>query len=250
MSQVNLQAAIQEALNSGALQSPVVLYGKIMQAGAIPVGGGVDPIFTFADNGWSNQSSAIGGVASQGVQELKARLKSKGFATIAAKIPTYHISRFWQAPESLPADFATPDNDRYAAPSEFLATQHELTNGKVAQIVSNLSKMNSHAYGQAMGLGIDYINNLYRGRADQEGFSLFGGRPSIMPYPGIPKNFDWNPIEENFPQYRQDAYHYEGRVEKEAYPDHFIYDLFFNTQDDGDVTRFWTSWARALGAPV
>ena len=240
-------ALIQGLLDDGELlPSSVVLDGILLTAAIVTPPAAI----AFDSTGWStNGISTIGGRQSQGVNALKAELVAAGGvnATVSKVIPTWHQGRFWAPPVAY--GFATRDN-RYATP----ANPSPLSPVQVQQIIMAMVQMqNSKEFIEAIQ-GFD-LKDLFRGVV---GTKLTANTSAAIQYDPNAKTWAQNGetyydvIELNvLGAFRGAFYLGYGQVDTtQPFPDHNVYDPFFNVQNDGDPTRFWRAAAIGMGATI
>jgi hypothetical protein len=216
----DIRALILGLLNSGELKSPVTYRGETLTK------------YGEANSGWDFvDKSSIGAPMSRGVEALRQALNSQGRDDLAIMLPKYHVCDFWRN-DTFNYGFASGAN-------KFVFNDYDkfgLTKNEADSIINVLLWMD-HRYFEAAIFGDPkIIAKMYRGESDGTGFSandtIYGnGAWKLAQKPSIP--------------------HLPGPYLNTG-PDgkHFVYDIYFDAYTDEDITRYWTSWARAFGANV
>lgn len=241
-----ISALIQQVLDSGDLLSPVVFDGVVMTADTGGVG--VIPPVTYDVHGWStNLVTDIGGRRSKNVDALIAELTAAGNTELAAYIPEFHISRFYAGP--CVYGFAVQDN-RFGTPADY----SPLTTQQFGQALHNLVALNNKEFleGWSGGIGGKSPQLLYRGVIGSKPFD----KVNLKDY----DTADWRAVgmtpldvvSQNIcGAFGGNAYITWGKIDpSKHYPNHNVYDAFFDTQTDANVARYWRAFAVACGANI
>lgn len=244
--QAELRSAIIAALAAGYLEGPVVFSGEKLDSPNLDA---VGPVIGPSD-GWNYaKASPLGGIVSIGVEKLRAKLINRGFPHVAGQLPTFHVGRFWQPPETH-FGWGIPDPTRFDPPSAEQNETYGLSDEQLQQLQDNITAHDNFLFAiVGMGGATTAFAGAYRGQEDAVSDFPPGGFGGIeRPASGWVGEWkrtyltdqDGNPVPN---RYRRDK-------NGPAWGDHFIYDLWFNLQTDADITRYWTAWARSFGAPV
>jgi len=220
----------------------------------------VAPIYD-AQTGWAvNAPSEIGGLRSKRVDATIQEAINAGYPEAAAMVPKYHLGHFWAAPSTI-FGWATPDPARFAMPLN--NSYGSLTQNQLEQIQDNLMA-NDNSMFTLIGMSTGGNgSNMYRGeKGSAHGFAPVNVTTGEVDFsPANPPGYVPNKLETVFPRNYVTATKYSRsyapgnlnawtRVVGKEYPDHYIYDSWWNTQTDEHVNRFWRSWLISVGVPI
>jgi hypothetical protein len=227
---MNFNSILQALLDSGELQSPIVYLGQTLTAS-----GGTGPVVTNDLWDWDNAHSLTGAPRSFGVDALRAKLFGQGKPVLANLLPEYHVGDFWSDTEF---DYTfVSDDDRFVLPADALE-EFGLTEQQGKLILGNLMRVNGEYMLFDWQGGGERVKGMYRGKAGDVGFTANDPTYGNGKGRGLPNS--------SFAQRPGVSHTFRG-------PDatkHYVYDVYFNTSNAGDVVRYWTSWAKAHGANV
>jgi hypothetical protein len=183
--------------------------------------------------GWVFDGSRIGAPSSTGVEALREKLTNQGRDDLANLLPRYHICDFWRD-DTFAFGFTSTDSiERFATPD---LTSFGLEWHQGDELVRALLNQDHFYFLMAIAGDPNKLMRMYRGAEGDVGFTqgdtIYGngqgrgltsidGKPH-RPLVGAPYALD----------------------------DHFVYDIYFRSKTDEDITRYWTNWARCWGAAV
>lgn len=253
---------IRALIAQGVLTPPVIFNGETIDLGGAPT---PVPGDGYLASGWKfNAGSPINAPRSRGVDALRQELLDAGHPLVARLLPEYHVVRFWAPDPSKAKSFGVQDLTRFAFPEGFdLPTG--VTNDHVTQAIDNIHELWNRQFTLEM-VGFKSAN-LYRGEPGRVGYPSFAqkigeltsadaGRFAISladAYANmVPPNLllDATKFER---KYKFDVNGtptglFDKVVVGEALPGHKVYDVWFDTDNDANITRHWRSFAVACGA--
>lgn len=241
LSQTELRSAILAALMAGYLTGPVVFMGESLNAAP----GHVETV-EHDGNGWILPASPLGGLVSAGVEKLRSRLIIAGYGAVANLLPKYHVGRFWQEPETF-FGWGTSDPTRFDPPTKEQNEFYGFDSSQLQQLQDSITAHDNWLFGFiGMAGSTDAFAASYRGQEGIQGTLPHNGleRPSSGWIGSWRRTYardqEGNIVQNRFRLHKDGA----------SWPDHYLYNLWFDLRTDADITRFWTVWARNFGAPV
>lgn len=212
---------------------------------------GVEPapaLPLYNTKGWAtNVASVIGGVRSKLVDATILEATNKGFSEAAGMIPVYHVGHIWSPPSTI-FGWAVTDPVRFAG-----GTYEGLSQYQIDQIIANLIA-NDNVMFSLLGVSAGFDGTqIYRGeKGSTKGFAPINVSTGIVDFsPANPPGYVPNQLQTAFPRGYIVASEYTAdRKLIREYPNHYIYDQWWDTQTDENVNRFWRSWLISVGVPI
>lgn len=230
---IEIREFLLNLLDAGDLTPPVEYLGEDLF-----------PRSTAPSSGWdfTNRHAATGCPRSSGVDALRTALTNQGRRDLVALLPEYHCGDFWSnfyyqfgfgpTAEGVPDKFEFPKDAAEAL---------GFTSAQAGNVVKNLVKINNMEFLFTLMQGRGWMDNMFRGSQWADGFTpediVYGnGAGRGRPQPETPV--------------RPGVHVMMTAPDGTELTNHYVYDIYFHTATDEDVTRYWTSWARAWGAKV
>lgn len=257
MSKIELVALIQALVREARISHPVILDGEVLDGTEALDVGTLDPY----PSGWIfDGTSPIGAPKSRGVEALRAELLAvEGGARFAAKLPVYHIIRWWTGPSQV-FSHAVQDVGRFELPAN--VSNWPLTSANWDNIIDNIVSYHNQLFAFAIG-GTNYTQRLrdqYRGQLDHPHKWNLAAAIAAKQVGGLDTAINlwqansymayvYNRVPYEAGPGQQSTQFLSVRTEQ-ALPDHCIYDVWWNGLTDEAVTNYYREWAKSFGARI